>query len=171
MTAPTASFAAKHESSKMTAGTSATETKGPAQATKSGLQRSNSTSTRSSARLSKHIQPDEGFLARMMRPTAASRAHAHEVKPVATSTKSAATARPRAGTDGKLKPPATRKDHATSSKLKESVPTKSSKDKSDSTPTTNGNKESTPAPEEGNTILDASIAGLATPGGAEATIR
>lgn len=94
LTAPTASSAAKHEkpekgppataaaaskAPKAAFRASLASAKPPTTATKSSLARSNSTATKASRpSTSRSVAADEGFLARMMRPTAASSSKVHE---------------------------------------------------------------------------------------------
>ncbi|KAG8631106.1 hypothetical protein KVT40_000246 [Elsinoe batatas] len=192
LTAPTAASAAKSENSKpasktgpigKVSGTSSVRSslgdlKSSTHSAKSGLGRSNSTATRPAPRASntKPVVADEGFLARMTRPTASSASRAHEKtdtkpapsKPVTT------TLKPRATTDAKHKA-APKSDKAQDGPFAVKPPAiLNGQAKAASQP--NEPKESTPAATESpakqdETTIDSSIAGIGTPGIDASTIR
>lgn len=117
----------------------------------------------------KTVHADEGFLARMTRPTASSagRAHGHEKAEAKPVSKASSTTRTQVSTASKVKAPL-RKDKPTKAKEAAAVNGTKDDDKGPATPTTNGKAA---ASGEDSTLLDSSMAAIATPGLAEATIR
>ncbi|KAF4553162.1 Hypothetical protein D9617_8g051760 [Elsinoe fawcettii] len=197
LTAPTAASAARQDSNKAAAksgpiakvsGTSSVRSslgdlKSSTHNAKNGLGRSNSTATRPNQRPagSKPVVADEGFLARMMRPTASSASRAHEKpdsKPA--QSKPPTTIKPRSATDSKPKASAkteqSKQDPSSGSEAKTtSVPNGHVEKPTTATPVKENQqptqKESTPALKQDDTNIDASIAGIGTPGVDAPTIR
>ncbi|PSK34249.1 hypothetical protein B9Z65_8575 [Elsinoe australis] len=214
LTAPTASSAAKHDSTKpapkstigsRVAGTSSVRSslgdlKSSTHSAKSGINRSNSTATRPAPRTSnaKLVVADEGFLARMMRPTASSASKAHEKADEKPTSSKPITTKPRAGTGptSKTVPKAEKAKVATTTAQPVSRPAENGHVRDgqstkpaaatavpatatpvkDTSSATAPAQDSTPAQSESaskqdETTIDSSIAGIETPSVDAPTIR